>query len=65
MSEFEQSAVFTPFTLPSGLTLKNRVVKAAMEENLAEADLTPSQVLKNVYNEWAKGGNDRAWRPCP
>lgn len=56
MSEFEQSAVFTPFTLPSGLTLKNRVVKAAMEENLAEADLTPSQVLKNVYNEWAKGG---------
>ncbi|KTF08656.1 NADH:flavin oxidoreductase/NADH oxidase family protein [Pseudoalteromonas sp. H103] len=56
MFEFEQSAVFTPFTLPSGLTLKNRVVKAAMEENLAEANQTPSQVLKNVYSEWAKGG---------
>jgi len=56
MSEFEQSAVFTPFTLPSGLTLKNRVVKAAMEENLAEANQTPSQVLKNIYSEWAKGG---------
>ena len=56
MSENKQHPVFTPFTLPSGLTLKNRVVKAAMEENLAEADLTPSQVLKNLYSEWAKGG---------
>ncbi|WP_338364242.1 NADH:flavin oxidoreductase/NADH oxidase family protein [uncultured Pseudoalteromonas sp.] len=56
MSKNKQHYVFTPFTLPSGLTLKNRVVKAAMEENLAEADLTPSQVLKNTYSEWAKGG---------
>ncbi|TMP04466.1 2,4-dienoyl-CoA reductase [Pseudoalteromonas sp. S3178] len=56
MSKNKQSSVFTSFTLPSGLALKNRVVKAAMEENLAEANQTPSQVLKNVYSEWAKGG---------
>ena len=56
MSKNKQSPVFTSFTLPSGLALKNRVVKAAMEENLAEANQTPSQVLKNVYREWAKGG---------
>ena len=56
MSKNKQSPVFTSFTLPSGLALKNRVVKAAMEENLAEANQTPSQVLKNVYSEWAKGG---------
>ncbi|ASM51654.1 hypothetical protein PESP_b0016 [Pseudoalteromonas espejiana DSM 9414] len=56
MSKNKLSPVFTSFTLPSGLALKNRVVKAAMEENLAEANQTPSQVLKNVYSEWAKGG---------
>lgn len=38
--------VFTSFTLPSGLVLKNRIAKAAMEENLAQEDQTPSQVLK-------------------
>ena len=27
-----------PFTLPSGLTLTNRIAKAAMTENLADAD---------------------------
>jgi 2,4-dienoyl-CoA reductase-like NADH-dependent reductase (Old Yellow Enzyme family) len=48
--------VFTSFTLPSGLVLKNRIAKAAMEENLAQEDQTPSQVLKNVYSAWAKGG---------
>lgn len=56
MPKNQQQSVFTSVTLPSGLVLKNRLVKAAMEENLAEADLTPSQVLKNCYNAWAKGG---------
>ncbi len=56
MPENQQGVVFSPITLPSGLVLKNRLVKAAMEENLAEADLTPSQVLKNCYSAWAQGG---------
>ncbi|GAA75913.1 hypothetical protein P20480_2385 [Pseudoalteromonas sp. BSi20480] len=56
MPKNQQQSVFTSVTLPSGLVLKNRLVKAAMEENLAEADLTPSQVLKNCYNAWAEGG---------
>lgn len=56
MPKNQQQSVFTSVTLPSGLVLKNRLVKAAMEENLADADLTPSQVLKNCYNAWAKGG---------
>ncbi|WP_024592726.1 MULTISPECIES: NADH:flavin oxidoreductase/NADH oxidase family protein [unclassified Pseudoalteromonas] len=51
-----RNPVFTPFTLPSGLVLKNRIAKAAMEENLAQEDQTPSQALKNVYSAWAKGG---------
>ncbi|ALQ10400.1 NADH:flavin oxidoreductase/NADH oxidase family protein [Pseudoalteromonas fuliginea] len=51
-----RNPVFTPFTLPSGLVLKNRIAKAAMEENLAQEDQTPSQILKNVYSAWAEGG---------
>ena len=51
-----RNPVFTSFTLPSGLVLKNRIAKAAMEENLAQEDQTPSQALKNVYSAWAKGG---------
>jgi 2,4-dienoyl-CoA reductase-like NADH-dependent reductase (Old Yellow Enzyme family) len=37
-----RNPVFTSFILPSGLVLKNRVVKAAMEENLATKDQAPS-----------------------
>lgn len=50
-----RNPVFTPFTLPSGLVLKNRIAKAAMEENLAQEDQTPSQILKNAYSAWAEG----------
>lgn len=56
LSNLNKNSLFTPITLPSGLVLKNRMVKAAMEENLADVAQTPSQVLKNVYKEWAQGG---------
>lgn len=56
LSNLNENSLFTPITLPSGLILKNRLVKAAMEENLANAEQTPSQILKNVYKEWALGG---------
>ena len=36
---------FSEFTLPCGLTLKNRLVKASMEENLANAQQLPDQAL--------------------
>nr|WP_100640750.1 NADH:flavin oxidoreductase/NADH oxidase family protein [Alteromonas facilis] len=48
--------LFEPFTLPSGLTLKNRIVKAAMEENLANKFHKPDQKLFNLYEQWAQGG---------
>ncbi|MBT0586594.1 NADH:flavin oxidoreductase/NADH oxidase family protein [Alteromonas oceanisediminis] len=50
------SDVFRPITLPSGLTIKNRFVKAAMEENLANAQQQPDSALFNLYEAWAKGG---------
>jgi len=60
-----RNPVFTSFTLPSGLVLKNRIAKAAMEENLAQEDQTPSQALKNVYSAWAKGGTGlNYYRQC-
>ena len=50
------SIAFSPFTLPSGLVLKNRIVKAAMEENLANVDQQPDEALFNLYSQWAMGG---------
>ena len=47
---------FSPFVLPNGHTLKNRFVKAAMEENMAEENQLPGTALKNLYDAWAKGG---------
>ena len=43
-------------TLPSGLTLPNRLVKAAMTENLADADNQPTERHERVYRRWAEGG---------
>ncbi len=49
-------SIFQPFTLPSGLVLKNRIAKAAMEENMAVEGQLPGQALHALYNAWAKGG---------
>lgn len=48
--------LFTPYTLPSGGVLKNRLVKAAMEENLAMANQLPGKELMRLYRTWAEGG---------
>ncbi|MCS0630299.1 NADH:flavin oxidoreductase/NADH oxidase family protein [Telluria mixta] len=47
---------FTPLTLPNGTSLPNRFAKAAMEENLADADHAPSDELIRLYGTWAEGG---------
>ena len=50
------SSIFTSFTLPNGQVLKNRIVKAAMEENLATYEHLPGIELKRLYKAWAEGG---------
>lgn len=50
------SSIFTPFILPNGQILKNRLVKAAMEENLATVEHLPGDELKRLYTAWAEGG---------
>ncbi|KAB8349864.1 hypothetical protein FH972_023877 [Carpinus fangiana] len=45
-----------PYTLPCGLTLPNRLVKAALAEGLASSDLNPNDKHATLYGEWAHGG---------
>jgi 2,4-dienoyl-CoA reductase-like NADH-dependent reductase (Old Yellow Enzyme family) len=48
--------VFDTLMLPNGSTIKNRIAKAAMEENMADADQAPSEELMRLYQAWADGG---------
>ncbi len=48
--------IFTPFTLPCGTTLPNRIAKAAMEENMAAEGQIPGPTLLRLYRRWAEGG---------
>lgn len=48
--------LFSPLQLPNGQTLKNRLVKAAMEESLAEAGQLPGRTSQRLYQAWAEGG---------
>jgi len=43
-------------TLPCGVTLKNRLVKAAMTEGLAGPDGMPNEKHARLYRTWAEGG---------
>jgi 2,4-dienoyl-CoA reductase-like NADH-dependent reductase (Old Yellow Enzyme family) len=50
------SPVFKGFVFPNGVAIKNRLVKASMEENMSNDQLHPSEELINLYANWAKGG---------
>ncbi|TGK52807.1 NADH:flavin oxidoreductase/NADH oxidase family protein [Leptospira bouyouniensis] len=50
------SSLFSPLVLPNGITLANRLVKAAMEENLSNENLEPDIALFQLYESWSKGG---------
>ncbi|MBP1124083.1 MULTISPECIES: NADH:flavin oxidoreductase/NADH oxidase family protein [Pseudomonas] len=46
---------FEPLQLPNGQVIANRIAKAAMEENMADARQAPSRQLKQLYKAWADG----------
>ncbi|MHA6194680.1 NADH:flavin oxidoreductase/NADH oxidase family protein [Pseudomonas wadenswilerensis] len=48
--------LFDPLTLPNGAIIPNRLAKAAMEENMADAGHAPSPRLIRLYQAWAEGG---------
>ncbi|CAL9345075.1 NADH:flavin oxidoreductase/NADH oxidase family protein [Streptomyces sp. enrichment culture] len=50
------SELFSPLPLRSGQALKNRIAKAAMEENMAGDGQVPDEDLFALYRRWAAGG---------
>ncbi|MFD7671903.1 MULTISPECIES: NADH:flavin oxidoreductase/NADH oxidase family protein [Streptomyces] len=50
------SELFSPLLLRSGQVLKNRIAKAAMEENMAVQGQLPGEQLYTLYRRWAAGG---------
>ena len=46
----------SPLTLPCGVTLPNRICKAAMTEGLATPQGLPSPQLNRLYGLWSDGG---------
>ncbi len=48
--------LFDALTLPNAAIIPNRLAKAAMEENMADATMAPSQQLFTLYRAWAEGG---------
>lgn len=49
-------SLFQSLTLPNGAVISNRIAKAAMEENMADAEQGPSAELMRLYRAWADGG---------
>lgn len=45
-----------PLQLPCGVVLKNRLVKAAMTEGLADDNLHATERLNRLYRTWSHGG---------
>ncbi len=50
------AALGTPFTLPCGVTLPNRIAKAGMSEQLGDRHGSPTADLEQLYAAWARGG---------
>lgn len=49
-------SIFTPLSLANGSELKNRIVKASMEESLAAPGHLPGEQLVKLYQKWGDGG---------
>ncbi|MFB6632251.1 NADH:flavin oxidoreductase/NADH oxidase family protein [Streptomyces sp. NPDC056362] len=50
------SELFTALPLRTGQVLRNRIAKAAMEENMAGDGQLPDRRLPTLYRRWAAGG---------
>jgi 2,4-dienoyl-CoA reductase-like NADH-dependent reductase (Old Yellow Enzyme family) len=51
-----ESVLGRPLTLPCGVTLKNRLVKSAMSDSLADGRGDPTAAQMRLYERWAEGG---------
>lgn len=55
-SGFSPDLLLQPITLPCGVLLRNRLVKAAMTERLSGRDYAPNALHEALYRRWADGG---------
>lgn len=51
------NTLLTPVRLTNGTIIKNRFVKAAMNEAMGTQHLQPKAEIVHLYQEWAKGGS--------
>ncbi|PJZ25947.1 NADH oxidase [Leptospira hartskeerlii] len=51
-----REGIASELKLPNGQILKNRIVKASMEEGLSDKEFLPSQRLFKLYERWARSG---------
>ncbi|KFI24435.1 2,4-dienoyl-CoA reductase [Haematobacter missouriensis] len=56
MTATPEILLFQPLRLPGGQIVKNRIAKAAMEENMADTSHLPGAELRQLYRRWAEGG---------
>ncbi|WP_205962141.1 NADH:flavin oxidoreductase/NADH oxidase family protein [Paracoccus siganidrum] len=56
MTATTESPLFQPLQLPGGQAVRNRIAKAAMEENMADTDHLPGEALRRLYRAWAEDG---------
>ncbi len=52
----DKISISTPFTLPCGAVLKNRLSKAAMTEGLGDGRNRATEGHVKLYRRWAEGG---------
>ena len=48
--------IASPLTLPNGVVIPNRLVKAAMEEGIGTGGGLPGKQHQRLYSRWAEGG---------
>ena len=56
MPEGDRELVSSEITLPNGVKIPNRLVKAAMEEGIGTGGGLPGKQHQRLYARWAQGG---------
>jgi len=56
MSVESHEILSRPLELPCGLILKNRIIKSAMSDSLADGGGNPIEAQIRLYQRWAEGG---------
>lgn len=56
MSSTVDLEIGKPITLQCGLTLPNRLVKAALTEEMSRGNLLPDERIFALYRRWAESG---------